>query len=72
MTRDRGRCFIKAIKQGAPSAHAITDKFHVIEDLTSAVFPKILQEFLHKRMELLTQGLVGPIKPQISRGWLYN
>lgn len=72
ITRDRGRCFIKAIKQGAPSAHAITDKFHVIEDLTSAVFPKILQEFLHKRMELLTQGLVGPIKPQISRGWLYN
>ncbi|WP_374991738.1 transposase, partial [Acinetobacter pittii] len=28
ITRDRGRCFIKAIKQGAPSAHAITDKFH--------------------------------------------
>ena len=72
ITRDRGRCFIKAIKQGAPSAHAITDKFHVIEDLTSAVFPKILQEFLHKRMELLTQGLVGPIKPQISRGRLYT
>lgn len=23
-------------------------------------------------MELLTQGLVGPIKPQISRGWLYT
>lgn len=72
ITRDRGRCFIKAIKQGAPSAHAITDKFHVIEDLTSTVFPKIQQEFLHKRMELLAQGLVGPGKPQINRGWLYS
>ena len=30
ITRDRGRCFIKAIKQGAPSAHAITDKFGAI------------------------------------------
>ena len=72
ITRDRGRCFIKAIKQGAPFAHVITDKFHIMEDLTSAVFPKIQQEFLHKRKELLAQGIVGPRKPQISRGWLYS
>ena len=72
VTRDRGKCFIKAIRQGAPSAKVITDKFHVVENLTSAVFPQLQRWFLQVRKKLLSRGLIGPKAPQIDKIWLYS
>lgn len=72
VTRDRGKCFIKAIRQGAPSATVIADKFHVIENLTSAVFPQLQLRFLQVRKKLLSKGMIGPRIPQIDEKWLYS
>lgn len=72
VTRDRGNCFIKAIRQGAPSVTVITDKFHVMENLTSAVFPQLQRRFLQVRKKLLSKGMVGPQAPQIDKIWLYS
>lgn len=72
ITRDRGICFIKAIRQGAPYAKVITDKFHVVENLTSAVFPQLQRWFLQVRKKLLSQGMIGPKAPQIDKIWLYS
>lgn len=72
VSRDRGKCFIKAIKQGVPSATVITDKFHVVKDLTSAVFPQLQRWFLQVRKKLLSKGMIGPRRPQIDKGWLYS
>ena len=72
VTRDRGKCFIKAIRQGAPSATVITDKFHVVENLTSVVFPQLQRRFLQVRKKLLSKGMIGPVIPQIEEKWLYS
>ena len=72
ITRDRGKCFIKAIRQGAPYAKVITDKFHVVENLTSAVFPQLQRWFPQVRKKLLSKGLIGPKAPQIDKIWLYS
>lgn len=72
VTRDRGICFIKAIRQGAPYAEVITDKFHVVENLTSAVFPQLQRRFLQVRKKWLSQGMIGPKAPQIDKIWLYS
>ena len=72
VTRDRGNCFIKAIRQGAPSVTVITDKFHVMENLTSAVFPQLQRRFLQVRKKLLSKGMVGPQAPQIDKILLYS
>lgn len=72
VTRDRGNCFIRAIRQGAPSVTVITDKFHVMENLTSAVFPQLQRRFLQVRKKLLSKGMVGPQAPQIDKIWLYS
>lgn len=72
VSRDRGKCFIKAIKQGTPSATVITDKFHVVKDLTSAVFPQVQRWFLQVRKKLLSKGMIGPRSPQIDKSWLYS
>ena len=72
VSRDRGKCFIKAIKQGTPSATVITDKFHVVKDLTSAVFPQLQRWFLQVRKKLLSKGMIGPRSPQIDKSWLYS
>ncbi len=71
VSRDRGQCFIKAIRIGAPTACVIADKFHVMENLTSAVFPRIQQKFRHERKKMQAQGKVGPKKPLMDRAWLY-
>lgn len=72
ITRDRGNCFINAIRQGAPSATVITDKFHVVENLTGAVFPQLQRWFLQVRKKLLSKGMIGPKSPQIDKSWLYS
>ena len=70
ITRDRGKCFDKAIRKALPSATVVTDKFHVMENLTKAAFPQVQRHFLCERKRLLDRKEVGPKPPTMNTSWI--
>lgn len=70
ITRDRGKCYIKAIKKALPAATVVADKFHIMENLTKALFPQVQSRFLHERKRLLDKSEIGPKPPVLDQSWV--
>lgn len=70
ITRDRGKCYIKAIKKALPAATVVADKFHIMENLTKALFPQVQSRFLHERKRLLGKSKIGPKPPVLDQSWV--
>ena len=70
ITRDRGKCYIKAIKKALPAATVVADKFHIMENLTKALFPQVQSRFLHERKRLLDKSKIGPKPPVLDQSWV--
>lgn len=45
VTRDRSQAYADAIKQGAPTAVQVADRWHLLKNLTDAVFKILQQEY---------------------------
>jgi transposase len=67
VTRDRGQAYADGIRQGAPQAAQVADRFHLVQNLTDA-----LKRLLTRKSRKLQQALGGPAragqesKPEIS------
>lgn len=70
ITRDRGKCYINAIKKALPAATVVADKFHIMENLTKAHFPQVQSRFLHERKRLLDKSEIGPKPPVLDQSWV--
>lgn len=70
ITRDRGKCYINAIKKALPAATVVADKFHIMENLTKALFPQVQSRFLHERKRLLDKSEIGPKPPALDQSWV--
>ena len=70
ITRDRGKCYINAIKKALPAATVVADKFHIMENLTKALFPQVQSRFLHERKRLLDKSEIGPKPPVLDQSWV--
>ena len=72
ITRDRGKCYVSAINQAAPRADAISDKFHLIKNISDEVFKPIRSKFSSFRSSLEKKGLLAEPKPVLKNGWLID
>ena len=70
ITRDRGKCYINAIKKALPAATVVADKFHIMENLTKVLFPQVQSRFLHERKRLLDKSEIGPKPPVLDQSWV--
>jgi transposase len=57
ITRDRGQAYADGIRQGAPQAVQIADRFHLTQNLTDA-----LKRLLTRKSRQLQQALDGPTR----------
>ncbi len=52
VSRDRGNDYAQAIREGAPQAMAIADRFHLTKNLVEAIEPIVAQSYKQLRKEL--------------------
>lgn len=69
ITRDRGLCYIAAVREGCPTATEVADRFHLTANLAEQVYPHIIRDFREFRKGMPASAAPPPA---LGRGWLLD